>query len=336
MFENLIRELDRLQKIKLSIPIETDEEGYFDKECPSEDCHFQFKVLAEDWNNKISDASVFCPLCGRDEPSDKFWTSDQLERAKRQVLRVVKSKIRRALEEDAEAFNRRQPKNGFIRMKMEYRSGSSRVTFILPLPAKKEFELKISCTNCGCKFSVLGSAFYCPCCGHSSVSEVFDNSIRKVEGKINNLEVIRKAVSEISADAAELTVRSLIESSLSECVVAFQRFCEMTYKNVHGSHEQIKPNAFQNLEIGDEYWREVFGESFMDWISDAEYKKLNLLFQKRHLLAHCEGIVDERYIQKSGDSMYKAGQRIVVGVKDVLEMVGLIKILVSNIRSKTI
>lgn len=333
MFKKLLRDLEKLKSIQVCIPIETDEDGYYDKECPSENCLFQFKVFAEDWQDKFKDESVFCPLCGHNEPADNFWTTEQLENGKEQVFKQLKSKLNKAIAENAQEFNRSQPKGGFLTMKMEFK-GSTSSTFILPIAAKNELELKIVCSHCGSRYSVLGSAFFCPCCGYNSVIETFDNSIKKIESKIKNIETIRKAVSEISADEAELTVRSLIESGLSDGVVAFQRFCEQMYRENQKTDKKIKFNAFQSLEIGAEYWDELLGESYRDWLTDIEFIQLNILIQKRHLLAHCEGIVDEKYFEKSGDKTYKVGQRIVIKDKDVLILVSLIKKLVDNIKTK--
>ena len=46
MFENILRELENLgrQPIQYKFPIEVDEDGYIDKECPNEECLFQFKI----------------------------------------------------------------------------------------------------------------------------------------------------------------------------------------------------------------------------------------------------------------------------------------------------
>lgn len=47
MFENILRELENLgrQPIQYKFPIEVDEDGYIDKECPNEECLFQFKYI---------------------------------------------------------------------------------------------------------------------------------------------------------------------------------------------------------------------------------------------------------------------------------------------------
>ena len=56
MFEETIRTL-RMRDGTTSIPVSNscDEEGDFDRECPSEECEFQFKVHLEDWKAKVRD-----------------------------------------------------------------------------------------------------------------------------------------------------------------------------------------------------------------------------------------------------------------------------------------
>lgn len=66
-------------------------------------------------------------------------------------------------------------------------------------------------------------------------------------------------MAKINPDEAEITVQSLIETGLSDMVVAFQRFCEATYKKLV-KDKTIKANAFQNLEIGSTLWREILGK----------------------------------------------------------------------------
>lgn len=331
MFDKLIRELKKMERMRVSIPIETDAEGFFDKECPSENCMFQFKVYADDWSQKFKDEAVYCPMCGHNATADSFWTTEQINKGQDQAFKYFESRLNKALSDSAKAFNRRQPRSGFITMSMHYK-GSKSNYYILPIQAQKELQQKITCAKCSTRYSVLGSAFFCPCCGYNSVNETLDNSIKKIETKLKNLNVVRSAVSQINEDEAEITIRSLIESGLSDGVVAFQRFSELTYKNINRDDEKIKFNAFQNLEIGSDYWVKIFNESYKDWLSKEEYIRINILFQQRHLLAHCEGIVDENYIAKSRDKTYKIGQRIVVKESDISELVRLIKKLVFRIR----
>jgi len=120
MFEKVIKELEKMQKTQVSVPINTDDEGYYDKECPSENCLFKFKVLAKDWKNKFNDEAVYCPFCGHEAPANSFWTTEQIKASKKQAINIVKNQLNKAFSESAKNFNRKQPKNGFITMKMKF------------------------------------------------------------------------------------------------------------------------------------------------------------------------------------------------------------------------
>ena len=60
---------------------------------------------------------------------------------------------------------------------------------------------------------------------------------------------------------------------------------------------------------------------------------MNLYFQRRHLVEHNNGLVDQRYIDKSGDISYQVGQRIVVKEKDVNELLHIIEILATGLKT---
>jgi len=65
------------------------------------------------------------------------------------------------------------------------------------------------------------------------------------------------------------------------------------------------------------YGKRPLGKGFDNWLLENEINALNILYQKRHLLSHSEGIVDSKYIQKSGDNTYKEGQRVVISNRDI-------------------
>ena len=129
-------------------------------------------------------------------------------------------------------------------------------------------------------------------------------------------------------DEAELTCRSLRETCISDGVVAFQKYCEGEYA-VYGD---ARFNAFQRLEQGSKLWREKLGFGYEDWLSEDELNQLNILYQRRHILSHNEGIVDSRYIKMSKDKAYKEGQRIIVSEKDVEVLVSCLEKLSIGIR----
>lgn len=78
MFEHLQRQLRTLSETtEISVPLEADSEGFLDKECPSETCLFQFKILEEDWKKIVRDEEVFCPSCRHFAHAQSWFTTEQ-------------------------------------------------------------------------------------------------------------------------------------------------------------------------------------------------------------------------------------------------------------------
>lgn len=313
MFEDLIKEMERLNGQGVSTDIQADEKGYIDKQCPAEECEFIFKVNEKDWADIFKDEAVWCPMCRHEAPADQWFTKAQVEHAQEEALAVVHGKINNALRSGARKFNRQQPKNSFISMSMKVSGGPSR-THTIPAEAAELMQLEIQCEECSSRFAVVGSAYFCPACGHNSVTRTFSDSLRKIQAKKDNVDVVRKALSDsVGIDEAELTCRSMLETCISDGVVAFQKYCEGLYSQFGSAPF----NAFQRLDQASSLWEQAIQKGFDYWLTDEELAKLSVLYQKRHLLAHNEGIVDERYIERSGDARYKAGQRIVIRETDI-------------------
>ena len=328
MFENILRELENLgrQPIQYKFPIEVDEDGYIDKECPNEECLFQFKIHNEDWKNICKDEAIYCPKCGKSETSDKWFTTEQVEEGKRQAINNINARIGRALNQDATQFNRRQSK-GFIKLNMKV-SGFKRYETFLPISCKDIIEQKIVCEHCGTRYAVVGSAFYCPACGTNSASQTFNEFINTTYSKLNNIENIRNAIE--NKDDAERIIRALLESVPNDLVESIQCLSESIYNELPNKKE-LKKNVFQRIYDSDKLWREAVNQSFENWLTPDEFTTFKIYYQKRHLFSHTNGIVDEEYITKTNDTNYKVGERLVINEKDAKEFTKLVEKVGSSI-----
>lgn len=327
MFEDVLKKLNSLKTV--SIPLEADEKGYIDKQCPSEDCEFLFKVHSDDWTNIFKNEAVWCPMCRHEAPAQQWFSIAQVEHAKAQALKLLEGEIHNALMTDAEKFNRRQSKNGFFTMSMKVDGGRVQ-TSVIPAKAAEEMQLEIQCEVCDSRYAVIGNAFFCPACGHNSVTRNYSDALKKIQVKRDNLGIIRQALIESTGkDEAEVTCRSLLETCISDGVVAFQKFCEGLYV------EFGEPpfNAFQRLDQGSELWEKEIRHGYGDWLDQDELQRLKVLYQKRHILAHNDGLVDAQYIKKSGDGTYKEGQRIVVSERDIGELLACLDKLGSGLKA---
>lgn len=329
MFEETQRFLRGLGDThEVSVPIEDDEEGYFDRECPSEECLFQFKIHGEDWKAKVRDEEVFCPFCGHTDDADKWWTQQQIEHAKAAAVAQFKAQFSKALKSDAARFNRGRPRGGFISMTMKVDSRPQHV--MLPPAATDPMALKITCPSCACRYAVIGAAYFCPACGHSAAEQVFEQTIAGIKATLGALDQVRGAMPD--RDTAETTVRVVIENGLQNAVTAFQRVVEALFAELP-SPPKARRNAFQNLTEGSTLWQQATGQGYDAHLDAASLERLGRAFQQRHLLAHRQGLVDDEYIAKSGDTRYRPGQRLVLRAEAVTEAVELVEKLVAGLRS---
>jgi uncharacterized Zn finger protein (UPF0148 family) len=335
MFDNILRELEKIKQnggaILVPIQIPIDNDGYFDRRCPSDTCQSDFKILFEDWTNKVSDAQVFCPICREEAEATQWNTPDQCEYLRQVAMNRISGMIDNALSQDARDFNRRQP-SGFIQVSMAYKPGAP--TIIVPICAAEELRQKFSCGQCKCRYSSLGAAFFCPACGHNSAESTFAQTIEAVQRSLAALPAIRVAVQAASdADAATNTVREILENSMGRIVGAFQRVAETLFDRTPGAATvRRRKNVFLNLAKSSTLWRASTGKGYEDLLTSIEMADLLRLIQQRHFLAHCEGIVDQDYVDKSGDKTYAVGQRLVIQETAVARTAYLVSKLTEELR----
>ena len=302
MFDNIIQELEKLERgIPVSVSVPIDNDGYFDRRCPSEACQADFKVLMEDWDHKFSAAQVFCPICREEAKSTEWNTPEQQEYIGQMGGNYIGGIISQALSQDTENFNRRQLP-GFITISMSYKPDTP--ALIVPISAAEELRQKFTCEQCGCRYSSLGAAFFCPACGHNSAESTFSQTIETVQKSLAALPAIRQAVQAVAdADAARNTAREILENSMGRMVGAFQRIAESLFdRTPAATTTRRRKNVFQSLPEGSALWRAATGKGYEDLLTPDEMADLVRLFQQRHKLAHCEGIVDQDYIIKLGDT----------------------------------
>lgn len=328
MFKNLQKELTKLGQLKnVSVPLEEDSEGYADKECPSEECLFSFKIHGEDWSNIVRDEEVFCPSCRHAAPAQSWYTTVQIEAAKDYALGTITNGMNKAIRADAAASKRRQNRGSFLSITLDAKGGKDAI--LMPVSAAEPMRLQTVCESCNCRYSFVGAAYFCPSCGENSASHTFLQTLNTIRTAAGLGATLREA---LGPDEAEVMARTLLEKSMLDTVMSFQRLNEQLYKKHTGNI--ARQNAFQNLNAGSELWMEAIGEGYEQLVSQASVDALKVFFQQRHLLAHQQGIVDENYINRSGDTTYTVGQRLVIREATAQEFVGLVEELGNKLLEK--
>lgn len=319
MFENLQKELRRLaERQQVEVPLESDAEGYADKECPAEACLFQFKIHGDDWKNIVRDEEVFCPSCRHTAPAKSWYTTAQVNAAKQYAFGTVVNRLNGAMRADAHASKRRQKPGAFLSITLDVKGGRDAV--LVPIAAAEPMRLRTICEDCGCRYSYVGAAYFCPSCGKNSANHTLLQTLATIRTAAGLGETLRSA---LGPDEAEVMTRTLLEKAMQDTVTSFQRLAEQLYEARTG--KPARRNAFQNLDAGSELWEAELGASYEQLLDAAAMKVLRVYYQQRHLLAHQQGIVDSDYVSRSGDASYAVGQRLIIKDSAVLEFANLVE-----------
>lgn len=332
MFDDIIKELNKVSNFTYSMPILSDKDGYMDKECKNKECGKKFKVFSQDWNALNKNSETYCPFCGEKANIENWYTTEQINQAKEQAKQKMYYEINNAFNNGIKVANNKLNnqfnKKSFVKINLSYKSSFGKIFINLPAKSLETMQQKITCPFCNFKYEVIGSAFFCPKCGKNSVIQTFDKTLEKIVSTIKNINVIKESVA--NKDEAQMIIDSLKENAIINIVTSFQVLCEYKYKELN-PNQKIRKNVFQNLIEGSNLFDELINVKYTDFISNNEYNKLNVCFQKRHCLEHKNGIIDEDYIIKTKALKEKIGQRIVISSNEILDYISIVKKLCSKI-----
>lgn len=296
--------------VRFEISMSNDEEGFFGRECPDEECLGYFKIeLGTGLDG--DDLPCHCPYCGHTGSHDTFWTQDQLEHARSLAMREVQKYVGDMLRS---SLPRSRPRRGDIfSVRLEYKPGR-------PLPIyryqEKELETTLVCTECGLRYAVYGVFAYCPDCGSHNSLQILQS----------NLDLAAKQVQlagSVGGDLGQQLIADALENSVS-AFDAFGREIISVNANIGRKPELAKSISCQNVDRLRERVRQAFEFDLAHGFTDLQWQQIVRAFQKRHLLAHRAGVVDEGYIRATGDESVAVGRKMQISESEVEEVLPLV------------
>jgi len=292
---------------QFSSSLPPDEEGFIGRECPVAECEGYFK-LQPGTGLKGENLPCHCPYCGHVAGSDKFFTKAQVEYAKSVVMRQVTGALLKDLK--SLEFNHR-PRGAFgigISMKV-----SGKPTALRHYRESK-LETEVVCDKCTLRYTIYGVFGFCPDCAVHNSRQILNKNLELVEKLL--------AVAEIQEPPV---AQHLIENALEDCVSAFDGFGRETcrvFASKAVKPEKVAEIRFQNIGAARDRVREQFSVDFAATAAPADWKHILRAFQKRHLLAHKMGVVDEDYLSATGDSPSLLGRKVSILAPEVRELSG--------------
>lgn len=299
---------------KHEFKFEPDAAGYVGRECPVPECMRYFKIVSGT-GLEGKDLPCHCPYCGHVGSHQTFHTPEQIE----WVTSLMRRKFEEAMFKDIQEVFRPLQRNrtrGLISLSVEVKRGGP--TGIRHY-TEKQLEEHVTCSACTLKYAVYGTFAFCPDCGTHNSQQILDKNLDLVEQQL----VLAATVQ------GELASR-LVEDALENVVSAFDGFGREASR-VHASAATDPAKAenasFQNLVGAQQRVLALFGVNLSAAVPAADWSSACRSFQKRHVIAHKMGVVDQDYIDKTTDSHVRVGQKMPLDAQEVRALSAVVRVL---------
>lgn len=283
------------------VDIRPDKDGFIGRECPNPKCEQYFKITLG--TGIKGPAPCHCPYCGHTDEPQSFATQEQIEYAKSIVFGIVMDAVRHDLK--ALEFDHKPTGPFGIGISMKLKPGD-------PVPVRwyreKKLETEIVCDQCTLRYAIYGVFGWCPDCG-------IHNSLQILS---KNLELARKKLVLAESVDGELA-ETVVADALAGVVSAFDGFGRELC-----SRGETKA-SFQNLDGGRTRVLREFSFDMTETLSEQEWASACRSFQKRHLLAHRMGVVDEEYVKKASDPGAVVGRKITLASGEIASLIEIVE-----------
>ncbi len=276
---------------EFSISLQPDEDGYLGRECPK--CESYFKITTG--TGIEGEPPCHCPYCGHCAKQHQFFTKAQIEYAQS----VVINKVSEAVIEDLNLVEGRPE----------------------PIQHYRELQLEeeVVCDNCTLRYTIFGSFAFCPDCGRHNSRQILEKNLSLAEKMIGLADQVESDLS-----------NQLVADSLENGVSAFDGFGREICR-VHASKASDAKKAenisFQNLTGAQKNVQNFFAIDLAAGLDDQDWSFVCRCFQKRHLLAHKMGVVDDAYLKATDDPHATVGRKVTIHANEVTEMLGHVRML---------
>lgn len=300
------RNLERLgDRFTVSIPASPD--GLTGRECPVEDCEGYFRIQFGT-GLKGEGLPCHCPYCGHQAGHSEFYTREQIEYAKSVALNRITGAVLKDLKA-LEFDHRPRPGTFGIGLSMKVTGRPHPVRYY----REKALETEVVCDQCTLRYAIYGVFAFCPDCGVHNSRQILER----------NLALAAKQLALAAEKGGDLE-DYLVREALGGAVASFDGFGRETCR-VHASRATDPQRAaglsFQNLRNANAATLQLFGVDLSAALTPDEWAFACRAFQKRHLVAHKMGVVDQAYLAATADPGAVLGRKVPVAAAEVGQLI---------------
>ena len=314
-----------------SIPLKPDDDGMVGRECPNENCQPRYFKIAVGENAPSSAASsamnLTCPYCDRVAHVGQFHTKEQIEWVKSMIKRDLAVTVQNMFQK---AFPTIRPvQGGLLSISMQFRPGH--IPDVRPY-AEEKLKRAVQCDKCGKRYAVYGISYQCPLCGGGNLLLHFRRSAEIIRSLLEVEQLVKEK-------AGEEAVYNLWGNCLEDIASLFEGFLKVTYSRDITSRYALAEaqdkigalkGSFQRLSEASRIFGRDLNTSIFSSIAKDEVDFLDVLFNKRHVITHNLGLVDEKF-QSKINQWQRRGEELEISRDDILKGLSLVERIINNV-----
>ena len=290
----------RTTEIGIHVDVPKDTDGYIQRLCP--ECEELFKIKPSSLTRDPM-KNIYCPYCFHESALDSYTTLGQrayMQRTLRKIIRCNKSTSSLG---SATCINPHL-KGPIYDAEHTY----------------QRVDTQIHCSTCGSDYIVYGISGICPLCGKYNGLDYLYPSLNLIESRISTLDIEEVIDYYLPDEKAHI-----LKTALVDCVISFGAYykylMDFCYKQKFISGD-MKNISTENL---DKLRERIDKDSNISIFTNEEWIKAGSLFQKRNILVHKGGIVDEGYMKLGRDPKAELNHAIPITKAEIKFLIIFIK-----------
>jgi hypothetical protein len=281
----------------------SDKEQFFGRTCPK--CEGYFRTA------KTGNV-LHCPYCSIKANLIRFTTKNQVQFIDEVRKKYLAGFSGEEVEEiDLDAIARALPNNRPIWAYSEERQQN-----------------RFTCEKCENRYDILGEYGCCPVCGARNSLQVLGSHL---ESLVAQFESAKATISD--RDGRQIEWGKILTRGISD-FEAMARDIQRQLARLPmtpARRNDVEQISFQQILRADDLLRQFFAIELLRNVGAADKEFLNKMFNRRHILVHNAGRVDQEYLDRTGDSNVRLYQKIVVRSREISRLIPLLKTIATNL-----
>ena len=203
---------------------------------------------------------------------------------------------------------------------------------------KQQFHFVCQVDGCKTQTDILGEYGYCPRCGRTNARAVF---LQVFDKELARLDEVRSTVSD-RREREKVWERMMVDAvSRLEALAKHLRRRLLRCPLTPNRRRELEALNFQQPLNADRVLKQWFDIGLLEWpgtpdnpkrqVPHSDLEFIKTMMQKRHILIHNGGVVDQEYLENTGDTSLQIDERITIRSNEAKRFLILVRDMARNL-----